>query len=165
MKRFLSVILLSLVGLGLFSVFTPQGKSALPNITPQEVTRPATSGGEMTLYKVGDELYFMVGYLWSDKACHLWKTSDIGDTTPSWTTVQNAPTNITFWANSYLTSDGTYLYGQTTNWTSGQSEYYGKMLNVSDGSVTDLTHDIVSLGWINNKMKRLDRERHHSLPF
>ena len=131
--------------------------ATLPTITPQEVTRPTTSGGEWTMYKVGDELWFQCGYLWATGACRLWKTTDLdGNTTPSWTEVANAPTNITFWANSYLTKDGNWLYGQVTNWTKSSSGYYGMRMNVSDGSVSNLTHNIIAIGWVNVKMHAWD---------
>jgi len=156
-RKFVSFCLLSFILLVPVANFVPKLEvkpvcATLPDITSQEVTRPTTSGGEWNLYKVGDELCFQCGYLWTTKACRLWKTSDLGNTTPSWTLVRDAPVNITFWGNSYLTNDGKWLYGQVTNWTSGESGIYGYRLNVSSGSITRLTHEMVRLGWTNIKM-------------
>ena len=138
---------------GLTGNFTPQAGSEikpayaiLPDIPIVEVTPPTTSGNEWSVFKVGDTLYLMIGYLWATKAARIWKTTDIGVANPTWTLVMDSPTNITFFINSFLTEDGKWLYGKIRNWTD-MTIYYGGRLNLETGDHTKLTHDAGKLGW------------------
>lgn len=146
-----SLSLSMLLLLGLIGNINPrfgieEAKATLPTIPVVLVTPPTTAGGGWALFGINDTLYFMIGYLWATRAARIWKTTDIGVTSPTWTLVADAPVNSTFFANSFLTNDARWLYGKIRNWTDG-TVYYAGRLDLATGKYARVTHEVGRLGW------------------
>jgi len=105
----------------------PSVEATLPDITVQEVSLSGIVGHYVkSFYFHPNGKIYLVTWYYPDypstvnRTCRVYYTTDIGNTTPTWTFLGQFPINITT-EEPYVTLDESFLYISAYNWT-GKSE-------------------------------------------